>query len=180
MRVYNFAAGPAMLPVEVLERARAEIRRSCGGVLPPDYDPFSGGGSIPLEAQRLGVDFHGHRALVEAEAETDLRELLGVPSNYRVLFLQGGATLQFSAIPLNLAPPGATVDYVNTGAWSKKAIAEAERYASVHVAADARASGYFAVPPEARWTRTADAAYLHYTATETIARRTGVRVSCRA
>ena len=153
MRVYNFAAGPAMLPVEVLERAREELT------------DWRGSGMSVMEVSHRSPAF----AAVAAEAETDLRELLGVPSNYRVLFLQGGATLQFSAIPLNLAPPGATVDYVNTGAWSKKAIAEAERYASVHVAADARASGYFAVPPEARWTRTADAAYLHYTANETIA-----------
>jgi phosphoserine aminotransferase len=82
--------------------------------------------------------------------------------------MQGGATLQFAAIPLNLAPPGATVDYVNTGAWSKKALTEAGRYARVNVAADAKASGYFAVPPEAEWRPDPAAAYLHYTPNETI------------
>ena len=152
MRVYNFAAGPAMLPLPVLERARDELT-----------DWQSSGMSV-MEVSHRGRAF----ARVAAEAEADLRELLAVPASHKVLFLQGGATLQFSAIPLNLAPPGSTVDYVCTGAWSKKAIADAAAFATVHVAADAKASGYFDVPDPAQWQRSPQAAYLHYTPNETI------------
>ena len=153
MRVYNFAAGPAMLPLAVLEQARAELA------------DWQGSGMSVMEVSHRSKAF----AAVAAEAEANLRALLAIPANYKVLFLQGGATLQFSAIPLNLAAPGATVDYVNTGAWSKKALTEAGRYVKVNVAADAKASGYFAVPPEAEWRRDPAAAYLHYTPNETIA-----------
>jgi phosphoserine aminotransferase len=105
---------------------------------------------------------------VAQEAETLLRELLGVPSYYKVLFLQGGATGQFSAIPMNLAAPDSVVDYVNTGAWSKKAIGEAKRYCKVNIAADESGSNYNTVP-EARALRlTPGAAYVHYTPNETI------------
>src|SRR5690242_4578150 len=100
-------------------------------------------------------------------AEADLRELLAVPKNYKVLFLQGGATGQFAAIPLNLTTPESVVDYVNTGSWSKKAIGEAKHYARVNVAADA-GEPYVSIPPVSGWKRTADAAYLHYTPNETI------------
>jgi phosphoserine aminotransferase len=93
---------------------------------------------------------------------------MSIPENYKVLFLQGGATGQFAAIPMNLAAPGATTDYVNTGAWSKKAIGEAKLYTKVNVAADAAADGYNSVPAEAQWKRTPGAAYLHYTPNETI------------
>ncbi|MBS0374754.1 MAG: 3-phosphoserine/phosphohydroxythreonine transaminase [Proteobacteria bacterium] len=152
MRVYNFSAGPAMLPLPVLERARSELT------------DWQGSGMSVMEVSHRG------KAFVETarRAEATLRELLAVPANYRVLFLAGGATLQFSAIPMNLAPPGATVDYVHTGAWSKKALGEAGRYARVNVAADAKDSGYFAIPPEASWRRDPSAAYLHYTPNETI------------
>ncbi|MFO0336682.1 MAG: 3-phosphoserine/phosphohydroxythreonine transaminase [Pseudomonadota bacterium] len=154
MRVYNFAAGPAMLPLEVLEQAREELT-----------DWRSGGMSI-MEISHRSKAFVG----VAQQAEQDLRDLLGVPANYRVLFLQGGATGQFSAVPLNLAGPQAHVDYVNTGAWSKKAIAEARKYTpNVHVVADGKDSEYFAIPPETGWKRTPGAAYLHYTPNETIA-----------
>ena len=152
MRVYNFAAGPAMLPLEVLEQARRELL------------DWQGSGMSVMEISHRSRDF----LAVASEAEANLRELLAVPKNYRVLFLQGGATLQFAAIPLNLAPPGASVDYVNTGAWSKKAIAEAKRHARVNVIADAAASDYFAIPPEATWKPNPGAAYLHYTPNETI------------
>ena len=141
-----------MLPLPVLEQARAELT------------DWQGSGMSVMEVSHRGAAF----GRVAAEAEADLRELLAVPANYQVLFLQGGATLQFSALPLNLAAAGATVDYVNTGVWSGKAIADARRYAAVHVVADAAASGYAGVPPEALWTRNREAAYLHYCANETI------------
>ena len=141
-----------MLPLPVLEQARAQLT------------DWQGSGMSVMEVSHRGAAF----GRVAAEAEADLRELLAVPANYQVLFLQGGATLQFSALPLNLAAAGATVDYVNTGVWSGKAIADARRYAAVHVVADAAASGYAGVPPEALWTRNREAAYLHYCANETI------------
>lgn len=153
MRVYNFAAGPAMLPLEVLEQARDELT------------DWRGGGMSIMEISHRSKAFVG----VAQQAEQDLRDLLAVPSNYKVLFLQGGATGQFSAIPLNLASPEGTADYVNTGAWSKKAIGEAKRYCKVHVAADAKDSEYFSIPAQSTWQRTSGAAYLHYTPNETIA-----------
>ena len=152
MRVYNFSAGPAALPLPVLEQARAEMT------------DWAGSGMSVMEVSHRGAAF---RALA-ARAEADLRDLLAIPDNYRVLFLAGGATLQFSAIPLNLAPAGAVADYVNTGTWSGKAIADAARYLQVNVAADAVGGGYTGVPPEALWHKSRDAAYLHYCANETI------------
>jgi len=152
MRVYNFAAGPAALPLEVLETARSELT------------DWRGSGMSVMEVSHRSKAF----VAVAEEAEADLRDLLGVPGNYKVLFLQGGATLQFAAIPLNLAPVGATVDYVNTGAWSEKAIKEARRHATVNVIADAKAQNYLGIPPESGWKRTPGAAYLHYTPNETI------------
>jgi phosphoserine aminotransferase len=104
---------------------------------------------------------------VAAEAEADLRELLSIPRNYRVLFLQGGAAAQFSLVPLNLASAQSTVDYINTGHWSQKAIAEAQRYCKVHVAGDA-GGDYTRVPPPSELRFSADAAYVHYTPNETI------------
>jgi len=104
---------------------------------------------------------------IAEQAEADLRDLLAVPANYRVLFLQGGATAQFAAIPLNLTAPDASVDYVNTGAWSKKAIGEARRYCKVNVAADA-GGAYASVPARESWQLTPGAAYVHYTPNETI------------
>src|SRR6516165_7379884 len=102
------------------------------------------------------------------EAEALVRELLGVPANYRVLFLQGGATGQFAAIPMNLASSDSVVDYINTGAWSKKAITEAKRYCKVNVAADEAASNYNTVPEQRALRLTPGAAYVHYTPNETI------------
>jgi phosphoserine aminotransferase len=153
MRVYNFAPGPAMLPLEVLEQAKSEL------------SDWRGGGMSIMEISHRSKAFVG----VAQQAEQDLRDLLGVPANYKVLFLQGGATGQFSAVPLNLASPDSTADYVNTGAWSKKAIGEAKRYCKVNVAADGKDSEYFAIPSQAGWKRTPGAAYLHYTPNETIA-----------
>ena len=153
MRVYNFAAGPATLPLEVLQQAQAELT------------DWHGSGMSIMEMSHRSKAFIGGAA----EAEKDLRELMAVPSNYKVLFLQGGATGQFAAIPMNLATPDATVDYVNTGNWSKKAITEAKAYcAKVNVVADSGDTNYCTVPDQARWKRTPGAAYLHYTPNETI------------
>jgi phosphoserine aminotransferase len=104
---------------------------------------------------------------IAQQAEADLRELLAVPANYKVLFLQGGATAQFAAVPFNLTTPDSVADYVNTGAWSKKAIGEAKRYCKVNVAADA-GGNYSTVPARADWKLTPGAAYVHYTPNETI------------
>ena len=150
-RVFNFSAGPAALPAEVLEQLRDEMLE------------WRGSGMSVMEMSHRGKDFVG----IAERAEADLRELLGVPANYKVLFLQGGATGQFAAIPLNLAAPGATADYVNTGAWSKKAISEAKRYCKVNVAADA-GGNYSTVPALDTWALTPGAAYVHYTPNETI------------
>ncbi len=151
-RVYNFSAGPAALPQAVLEQLRDEML------------DWHGQGMSVMEMSHRGKAFVG----IAQQAEADLRELLAVPSNYKVLFLQGGATAQFAAIPLNLAAAdGAVADYVNTGAWSKKAIGEAKRYCKVNVAADA-GGNYTGVPAQSAWKPTAGAAYLHYTPNETI------------
>jgi phosphoserine aminotransferase len=152
MRVFNFAAGPATLPVEVLEQAREEI---------PDWQ---GSGMSVMEVSHRSKAF----VAVAGQAEADLRELLAVPGGYRVLFVQGGATAQFSAIPLNLSAAGASADYLNTGQWSKKAIAEARRYLGVNVVADEKASNYSTVPDAAALEFDRTAAYVHYTPNETI------------
>src|SRR6478752_7585625 len=150
-RVYNFSPGPAVLPVEVLEQARDEIL------------DWHGAGMSVMEMSHRGKEFIG----IAEQAEADLRELLGVPADYKVLFMQGGATLQFAAVPLNLSAAGQTVDYVNTGSWSKKAIGEAKRYAKVNIAADA-GGAYCSIPAVESWNTSVDAAYLHYTPNETI------------
>lgn len=152
-RVYNFSAGPAALPLEVLEQIRADI---------PDW---SGTGMSVMEVSHRGKDF----VAVAEQAEADIRELLQIPANYKVLFLQGGATLQFAMVPLNLSAAGQTVDYVNTGTWSKKAISEAGKFANVNVVADSSDKNFTYIPDENSWNLSDDAAYLHYTPNETIA-----------
>src|ERR1700744_5264706 len=132
MRVFNFAAGPATLPLEVLQQARDELV------------DWRGLGMSVMEVSHRSKAF----IAVAQEAEAVLRELLNVPANYKVLFLQGGAMGQFSAVPLNLTTSDSTVDYVNTGAWSKKAIGEAKRLTKVNVAADEAASSYCTVPEQ--------------------------------
>src|SRR5262245_42898702 len=102
------------------------------------------------------------------EAEAVLREVMGIPASYKVLFLQGSATGQFAAVPMNLTTPESTVDYINTGAWSKKALGEAKKYAKVNVAADEAASNYSTVPEQSALKLTPNAAYVHYTPNETI------------
>jgi phosphoserine aminotransferase len=152
VRVFNFAAGPATLPLEVLEQAREELT------------DWRGCGMSVMEISHRSKAFIG----VAQEAEAVLRELLAIPSSYKVLFLQGGATAQFSAIPLNLTTPESTVDYINTGSWSKKAVGEAKRYCKVNVAADEAASNYSTVPEQSALKLTPGAAYVHYTPNETI------------
>ena len=152
MTVYNFCAGPAMLPRAVLETVRAELT------------DWQGSGLSVMEVSHRGAAF---QACV-AQAELDLRELLAIPSNYRVLFLHGGATLQFAAIPLNLAGPEDVVDYVDTGIWSGKAIAEARRHTKVQVVASSAEQGYRDVPERTAIQASPGSRYLHYTPNETI------------
>jgi phosphoserine aminotransferase len=151
MRVFNFSPGPAALPLEVLEQAQGEL-----------LDWQHSGMSV-MEVSHRGQAFEQ----VAAEAEEDLRELLSIPRNYKVLFLQGGASAQFSLVPMNLTAPGSLVDYVHTGHWSQKAIVEAGRYCQVHMAGDA-GGNYTRVPPQSELEFSEGAAYAHYTPNETI------------
>ncbi|MDE0145913.1 MAG: 3-phosphoserine/phosphohydroxythreonine transaminase [Nitrospira sp.] len=151
-RVYNFSAGPAMLPEAVLQRAQAELT-----------DWHGAGGSI-MEMSHRGKEF----VSVHAEAERDVRDLLGVPETYKVLFLQGGATGQFAAIPMNLLRGKNKADYILTGSWGKKAIGEAKKYCEVNVAASSEGEKFTTIPLFDHWTLNADAAYVHYTPNETI------------
>jgi phosphoserine aminotransferase len=152
VRSYNFSPGPATLPLPVLEQAQAELL------------DWAGLGASVLEVSHRSREF----MRVAESAESDLRALLAIPDHYRVLFLQGGATGQFAAIPLNLTAPGDHADYLDSGLWSAKAIAEARRYVTVNVVADGESSGYTSVPPSSTWRLTPRARYLHYTANETI------------
>ena len=151
MRVYNFSAGPAALPLPVLEQARDEL---------VDWQ----GGLSVMEISHRSKPF----VAVAERAGADLRELLAVPDDYHVLFMQGGATAQFAAVPLNLSTEGATADYVNTGHWSERAIREARRFVTVGDAGDEAASGYATVPDAGSLRLNPGAAYLHYTPNETI------------
>jgi len=152
VRIYNFSAGPATLPLPVLEEAQRELL------------DWAGSGTSVMEISHRSKAF----LAVAREAEADLRELLAIPPEYKVLFLSGGATLQFASIPLNLVGPGDSVAYVNTGHWSDKALKEARRYATVTVAADAKDSNYTTIPEVASWQVDPAARYLHYTPNETI------------
>ena len=151
-RVFNFSAGPAVLPEEVLEQARQEML------------DWHGSGMSVMEMSHRGKEFIS----IAQKAEADVRELLSVPTNYKVLFLQGGATLQFAMVPLNLLGDKKSADYVNTGQWSKKAIGEAKKLGGVNVAASGEANGFTSIPARAQWTLDPNAAYVHYTANETI------------
>jgi phosphoserine aminotransferase len=151
-RVFNFSAGPAALPLAVLERARDEIT------------DWRGCGMSVMEMSHRGKEF----SEIAARAEASLRELLCITDDYHVLFLQGGATTQFGAIPFNLAEHDSVADYVLTGSWSRKAVAEAGRFCDARVIADAAGSSYTDIPDPATWERSDDAAYLHYTPNETI------------
>ena len=152
-RVYNFSAGPAALPLEVLDIIREDI---------PDWE--STGMSV-MEVSHRGKDF----VALAARAEANLRELLSIPADYSVLFTQGGATLQMSMVPMNLAGVADTADYVVTGSWGKKAAAEAGKFCTVNIAADASDEKFTYIPDEASWQRSDNAAYIHFTPNETIA-----------
>jgi len=151
-RIFNFAAGPAVLPEAVLEQASQEML------------DWHGCGTSVMEMSHRGKEFIG----IAAAAEADLRELLGVPANYKVLFLQGGATLQFAAIPMNLLRGKSSADYVNTGEWSKKAIKEAKRYCSVNIAASSEDKKFTYAPAQAAWKLDRNVAYVHVCTNETI------------
>lgn len=150
-RVFNFSAGPAILPEQVLEQARDELL------------DWHGTGMSIMEVSHRGKVF----SEVAARAEQDLRTLLGVSDDFAVLFMQGGATLQFALLPMNLGP-GADACYVQTGSWSKKAISEAGRYCNVNVVADTSADGFRHVPRQDQWESLGSGAYLHYCMNETI------------
>jgi len=151
-RVYNFSAGPAALPEEVLAQAREELM------------DWHGSGMSVMEMSHRGKEFMS----IAEQAEADLRELMAIPDNYKVLFLQGGASSQFAMVPMNLLRGAGRADYVNTGSWSKKAIAEAKRFCTVNVAASSEQSGFTTVPPQSDWQLDPSAAYVHCTPNETI------------
>jgi phosphoserine aminotransferase len=150
-RVYNFSAGPAMIPEEVLEQAKNEML------------DWRGSGMSVMEMSHRGKEYLS----IAEKATADLRELLAVPANYKVLFLQGGASTQFDMVPMNLLA-GKSADYVNTGAWSKKAIGEGKKYGDVRVAATTEAEKFTRAPAQKELQLNPDAAYLHYTPNETI------------
>jgi phosphoserine aminotransferase len=151
-RVFNFSAGPAMLPQAVIEKAREEML------------DWNGSGMSVMEMSHRGKEFMS----IAAKAEADLRELLAIPANYKVLFLQGGASQQFAMIPMNLLRGKQGADYVNTGDWSKKAISEAKKFCTVNIAATTEAGNFTTVPTQAELKLSADAAYVHYCPNETI------------
>ena len=151
-KVYNFSAGPAVLPSQVLERAREELL------------DWHGSGMSVMEMSHRGKEFMS----IAEKAETDLRDLMKIPGNYKVLFLQGGASSQFAMVPINLLRGKNKADYIWTGAWGKKAIAEARRYCEVNVAASSEEENFTTVPARSTWNLNPDAAYVHYTPNETI------------
>ena len=151
-RVFNFSPGPAVLPEAVLNRARDELA------------DWHGSGMSVMEMSHRGKEF----IAIAEKAEADLRELMAIPANYKVLFLQGGASAQFAMVPLNLLRGKKSADYINTGEWSKKAIKEARKFGGVNVAATSEATHFSTVPPQKDWKLDPDAAYLHYTPNETI------------
>jgi phosphoserine aminotransferase len=152
-RVYNFSAGPAALPIEVLEKIREDI---------PDWE---GTGMSVMEVSHRSVEF----VELAARCEANLRNLLSIPDDYSVLWAQGGATLQMAMAPLNLARRDDTVDYVQTGSWGKKAVAEARKQCTVNLAADSSDRNFTYIPAESGWKRSDNAVYLHITSNETIA-----------
>ncbi len=151
-RKYNFCAGPAALPEAVLLQAQQEM--------------------LDWHGRGLSIMEMSHRSsemtTIAAEAEHDLRDLLAVPDHYKVLFVQGGASLQFSAVPLNLLPAEGKADYLVTGQWSKKAYEEGKRLGEVHIAASSKDSNFSTIPAQESWQLSKNAAYFHYTPNETI------------
>jgi len=151
-RAWNFSAGPAALPEAVLKRAQAEML------------DWNGTGASVMELSHRGKYF----MQLAAATEQRLRQLLAIPSNYKVLFLQGGATQHFAQIPMNLAPEGGSADYIVTGVFSKKAASEAAFHVDARVAATSEATDFLTLPPRAGWQLNPDASYVHYTPNETI------------
>jgi phosphoserine aminotransferase len=151
-RAFNFSAGPATLPEQVLRQAQEEMLE------------WNGVGASIVEISHRSADFMA----VAAQAEADLRTLVGIPDDYAVLFLGGGATTQQALLPLNFASPGQRADYVVTGHWGKTAVKQAKPYVDAHVAASGEAGGFHDIPPVAQWQLSPDAAYVHITANETI------------
>ena len=151
-RVFNFSAGPAVLPLPVLE----EIQR--------DLIALPGVGMSILEVSHRSAAFEG----ILQQAEADIRTLGNVPANYKVLFLQGGASLQFSMVPMNLLSPGATADYIDSGSWAEKAIKEAKKVGAVNIAASSKGDNYSRIPSQGELKLTPGAAYVHMTSNNTI------------
>lgn len=151
-KIYNFSAGPAVLPREVLQQARDEML------------DWHGSGMSVMEMSHRGKEFMA----IAQKTESDLRELVGIPHNYKVLFLQGGASSQFSMVPMNLLRSKKKADYINTGQWSTKAIEEANRYCAVNVAASSADANFTYAPTQDKWHLDPEAAYVHYTSNETI------------
>jgi len=152
MRIFNFSAGPAVLPETVLQQARDEML------------DWQGSGMSVMEMSHRGKEF----ITIAETAEADLRELLVIPSSYKVLFLQGGATAQFAMVPMNLLSGKTKADYIHTGEWAKKAIGEAKKFCDVNVAASSEDKKFTYAPKQASWRLSSDAAYVHYTGNETI------------
>ena len=151
-RIYNFSAGPAVLPRDVLVQAGDELVN------------WQGCGMSVMEMSHRGKEYMG----IQAQAEADLRELMAIPANYKVLFLQGGASSQFAMVPMNLLRGKASADYLNTGEWSKKAIKEAKKFGAVNVVASSEDRNFSYAPTQDAWKLDANAAYVHYTPNETI------------
>ena len=151
-RIFNFSAGPAMLPLPVLEQAQR------------DLVALPGIGMSVMEISHRSTTFED----LLHSASTGIRDLTGVPSNYKILFLQGGASLQFSMVPMNLLHGGATADYIDTGSWAVKAVKEARRVGTVNVTGSTKADDYARIPSQAELTLTPDAAYVHITTNNTI------------
>ena len=151
-RIFNFSAGPAVMPLPVLEQAQR------------DLVALPGVGMSVMEMSHRSKAFES----ILDGAIADIRELAGVPSNYRILMLQGGASLQFSMVPLNLLAPGRTADYIDSGSWAEKAVKEARRVGAVNIAASSRTEGYTRIPLQAELRLTPDAAYVHITTNNTI------------
>ena len=151
-RVFNFSAGPAMVPEAVLRQAKEELL------------DWQGSGMSVMEMSHRGKEFMS----IAEQAEADLRQVMAIPDNYKVLFLQGGASSQFAMVPMNLLGDKGIADYINTGAWSKKAISEAKRYCDVNVAASTAENNFTSAPAQSELSLNKDAAYVHYTPNETI------------
>ncbi len=151
-RVINFSSGPAMLPEPVLQQVAEEMLN------------WQGSGMSVMEMSHRG----SHYMRIHEEAQTELRELMGIPDSYRILFLPGGATLQFTMVPLNLLGEGRCADYITTGDWSRKALREARRYGDAREAASDEAAGFRSIPAREQWQLSSDASYVHICSNETI------------